>query len=146
MSSKDGLGYSVLKIFIILFVATALEVAWGMFLRPPTFPRWLLWGGLLTFALIKGAYILMYFMHMKFEKFIVWSLILPTPLLIMVVIFALMPDMVYKDDVRDHPLGEMMVEGEVVDVFEFQTPPFGHHAQEHGSGEHGSGEHGAAEH
>jgi cytochrome c oxidase subunit IV len=127
MSSKDGLGYSVLKIFIILFVATALEVAWGMFLRPPTFPRWLLWGGLLTFALIKGAYILMYFMHMKYEKFIVWSLILPTPLLVAVILFALMPDVAFKDE-RDHPVGEMLHGGVIEDVLELDYPPYGHHA------------------
>jgi len=129
MSSKDDLGYSVLKIFIILFTCTALEVLWGMFLRPPTYPRWLLWGGLLVFALIKGTYILMYFMHMKYEKFIVWSLILPTPLLICVVLFALMPDLAFKDDLRDYPVGEMLQDGEVVDVMEHQYPPFGHHAE-----------------
>jgi cytochrome c oxidase subunit IV len=128
MSSKDGLGYSVLKIFIILFAATALEVLWGMYLRPPTFPRWLLWGGLMLFAFIKGAYILMYFMHMKYERFIVWSLILPTPALVAVVVFALMPDLAFKDDVRDFPVGQMIQEGEVIDVLEFDHPPFGHHA------------------
>jgi len=129
MSSKDDLGYSVLKIWIILFSATAAEVAWGMFLRPPTFPRWLLWGGLLVFGLIKGLYILMYFMHMKFERFIVWSLIIPTPLLVAVVLFALMPDLAFKDDLRDHPLGNMVRDGESVNVFEYQHPPYGHHAE-----------------
>jgi len=128
MSTKQDLGYSVLKIWIILFTCTACEVAWGMTLRPPTFPRWLLWGGLLIFALIKGLYILMYFMHMRFERFIVWSLILPTPLLICVVLFALMPDLAFKDSLRDFPVGEMLQDGQVVDVLEFHQPPFGHHA------------------
>jgi cytochrome c oxidase subunit IV len=138
MSSKDGLGYSVFRIWIILLVLTTAEVVWGMFLRPPTFPRWLLWGGLVTFALIKGLYILMYFMHMKYERFIVWSLILPTPFLVAVVLCALMPDVSFKDDLRDHPVGEMLVEGQVVDVLEYQHPPFGHHGEGHG-GEHGAG-------
>ena len=141
MSGKDGLGYSVFRIWVILFSLTAAEVLWGMFLRPPTFPRWLLWGGLLVFALLKGAYILMYFMHMKYEKFIVWSLILPTPFLIAVVLFALMPDVAYKDDLRDFPVGETLVEGDVVDVFEYQHPPFGHHAEGHGGGDHGASDH-----
>jgi cytochrome c oxidase subunit IV len=129
MSTKDDLGYNVLKIWIILFSCTALEVMWGMFLRPPTFPRWLLWGGLLVFALIKGLYILMYFMHMKFERFIVWSLILPTPLLVAVILCALMPDLAFKDDLRDYPLGNMVQDGQSVDVFELAYPPYGHHAE-----------------
>jgi cytochrome c oxidase subunit IV len=142
MSNKDGLGYSVLKIFIILFTCTALEVLWGMYLRPPTYPRWLLWGGLLVFALIKGLYILMYFMHMKYERFLVWSLILPTPLLVAVVVFALMPDLAFKDELRDFPVGQMIQDGEVVDVLEFDYPPYGHHAP----GEHGAeGGHAAEE-
>jgi len=132
MSGKDGLGYSVFRIWVILFTLTAAEVLWGMLLRPPTFPRWLLWGGLITFALIKGSYILMYFMHMKFERFIVWSLIIPTPLLIMVVLCALMPDMAFKDDLRDFPVGEKLVDGQVADVLEFHFPPYGHHAEDHG--------------
>ena len=104
MSAKDGLGYSIGKIFIALFLLTGLEVAWGMYLREP---RWLLWSGLLTCALIKGQLIFMYFMHMKFERILVWALILPTPLLIMIFFLFISPD-VSRNKLRDHPNGAML--------------------------------------
>lgn len=100
----NGIGYSIGKIFWALFILTMVEVAWGMWLREP---RWFLWTGLLTCAAAKGLLIFMYFMHMKFEKWIVWSLIVPTPLLIGVVLFALMPDLAFNDQ-RDHPNGDML--------------------------------------
>ena len=102
---EEGLGYNAFKIFIILFILTALEVAWGVTLREQG--RLILWGGLLAFALAKGILILMYFMHMKYEKMIVWSLILPTPILICVVLFALMPDISFNDGQLDTPIGSM---------------------------------------
>ncbi len=102
----DGLGYNAFKVFIILFILTAVEVAWGMLLRDQG--RFVLWGGLLAFAFAKAILILMYFMHMKYEKMIVWSLILPTPLLIAVVLFALMPDISFNDEQLDVPIGSML--------------------------------------
>ena len=85
MAHGKDMGYSIFRLFVVLFVLTAVEVAWGMFLREP---RWLLWVGLLVCAVWKGLLILMYFMHMRFEKMIVWSLILPTPALIAIVLAA----------------------------------------------------------
>lgn len=112
MSQGENIGYSIWRIFIILFVLTALEVAWGMFFREP---RWFLWSGLLICALFKGLLIFMYFMHMKFERWIVWSLIVPTPVLMLVVMGALMPDLAFNS-VREHPVGHMMnEEGVVID-------------------------------
>ena len=112
MSQHEGLGYSAIKIGIILLVLTVLEVFWGMTMRD--FGRVVLWGGLLAFAFAKGILILMYFMHMKFEKMIVWCLILPTPLLIAVVLFALMPDISMNNQL-DNPIGSMRSEaGQVV--------------------------------
>lgn len=109
--AKDGLGYSIGKIFIALFVLTAIEVAWGMFFREP---RWFLWSGLLICALLKALLIFMYFMHMKFERWLVWSLILPTPLL-MVVFFGYITKDVAYNEVRDYPNGMMMnSKGDVV--------------------------------
>jgi hypothetical protein len=45
MAHGKDMGYSIFRIFVVLFVLTAVEVAWGMFLREP---RWLLWVGLLS--------------------------------------------------------------------------------------------------
>lgn len=117
MSQHDGLGYSAFKIFIILFVLTAIEVAWGVLLRD--YGRFVLWGGLLGFAFAKAALIFMYFMHMKYEKMIVWSMIIPTPFLIAVVVFALMPDIVYSDEQLDYDISEMAKgpNGEVVGLY-----------------------------
>jgi cytochrome c oxidase subunit IV len=119
----DGLGYSVWRIFLILFFLTGAEVAWGMMLHSQ--PHWILWGGLIAFALAKGLLIFMYFMHMKFERFLIWSLILPTPLLIMVVLFALMPDLSFNDR-RDYAVGRSLApDGQVVDMV---TNPLSHEA------------------
>ena len=130
MSSHEGLGYSIKKIFIILFILTAVEVAVGMLIDDP---KWFKWSLLLILAAWKGGLILMYFMHMKFERFIVWSLILPTPLLVMVVLFALMPDLSFNK-VRDHPVGHQLnQQGQVVDMVESRS-----HAA-HGDEEHDDG-------
>jgi cytochrome c oxidase subunit IV len=137
MSHGQDIGYSIKKIFIALFVLTAVEVAWGFLFRDP---RWLLWGGLIIFAFAKGLLILWYFMHMKFEKLIVWSLILPTPLLILIVLSALMPDVSFNSQ-RDHPVGYMLDRGEVTDVLQFSAPG---HAGKHSGDVEGAAE-GAAE-
>ncbi len=132
MSSHEGLGYSIKKIFIVLFVLTAVEVAVGMLIDDP---KWFKWSLLLILAVWKGGLILMYFMHMKFERFIVWSLIAPTPLLVMVVLFALMPDLSFND-ARDFPVGHQLNEkGKVVNMVESRPQA------DHGDGEHDEGGH-----
>ena len=119
---KHGLGYSIGKIFIALFVLTAIEVAWGMFFREP---RWFLWSGLLICALIKALLIFMYFMHMKFERWLVWSLILPTPLLMLVFFGYITKDVSFNDN-RDYPNGMMMNhEGRVVPMNEMKSEAHG---------------------
>jgi cytochrome c oxidase subunit 4 len=83
--------FSANKIFITLFILTAVEVLWGAVLFKHS-PHLIKWGGLVIFAFWKGIMIYTYFMHMKFEGWIVKALIAPTPILIAVVVFALMPD------------------------------------------------------
>jgi cytochrome c oxidase subunit IV len=83
--------FSANKIFITLFILTAAEVLWGAVLFKHS-PHLVKWGGLIVFAFWKGILIYTYFMHMKFEGWIVKCLIAPTPFLIAIVIFALMPD------------------------------------------------------
>ena len=119
---KD-IGYSIFRIFIVLFVLTAIEVVWGMFFRDP---RWLLWFGLITCMVIKGLLIFMYFMHMRFERFIVWSLVVPTPALVAIVVCALLPDVAFNDDHRDHPVGYLIDKtGEVVNALDPHHPAVG---------------------
>jgi Prokaryotic Cytochrome C oxidase subunit IV len=99
------------KVFAILFALTVLEVLWGY-----TFGVWMLdpgekanklvlWGGLLFFAFYKGWLIALYFMHLKFEGWVVKSLILPTPFLIMVIFGYVMPDVADEETRMVHPIG-----------------------------------------
>ncbi|MFT5049614.1 MAG: cytochrome c oxidase subunit IV [Chlamydiales bacterium] len=103
------------KIFVTLIILTALEVAWGSLL--PYDAKLLLWTGLLGFAFWKGALIFMYFMHMKFEGWIVKCLIAPTPILMCVVVFAIMPDVAMNKQLI-HELGDQLdpVDGQVVEI------------------------------
>ncbi|MEM7516098.1 MAG: cytochrome C oxidase subunit IV family protein [Planctomycetota bacterium] len=101
--SHDGLGFNANKVFIILFILTAVEVGWALI----DFPRWALWGGLLTMAFMKGFLIFAYFMHMKFEGWIVKCLIAPTPLLMLIAVFALMPDVSHNSRLVN-PVGSMI--------------------------------------
>jgi len=130
--AKDGLGYSIGKIFITLFVLTAVEVAWGMFFRDP---RWLLWSGLLICALLKGLLIFMYFMHMKFERWLVWSLILPTPLLMVVFFGYITKDVAFNEN-RDYANGMMMNHtGHIVPMSEMKSDAHEHEAEAASRGE-----------
>jgi cytochrome c oxidase subunit IV len=120
---KDGLGYSVKKIFIALLVLTAIEVAWGMSM--PHSQRFLLWSGLMICALAKGLLIFMYFMHMRFERWIIWGLIVPTPVLVMIVLAANMPDTAFNDR-RDQPVGYRIdATGNVVNALDPAHPAAG---------------------
>jgi caa(3)-type oxidase subunit IV len=88
--AHDSHGFSANRIFIILFILTAIEVGWSLAFREQ--PHWIKWGGLMICAYFKGMFIFMYFMHMKFEGWIVKALVAPTPVLIAILVFALMPD------------------------------------------------------
>lgn len=112
---SDDHGFSANKIFLYLLFYTVLEVVWGMF-----FPReiqWALWGGLLLCAFLKGYLIFTYFMHMKYEGWIVKGLVVPTIPLIAILLFANMPDTSFNDDLLHH-IGDQLdpVTGEVVDL------------------------------
>ena len=98
-------GFSANKIFIILFVLTIAEVGWGLGFHDAS--RFIKWGGLIVFAFWKGILIYTYFMHMKFEGWIVKALMLPTPFLIAVVVFALMPDVSVNDQLI-YPVGSQV--------------------------------------
>jgi len=97
--------FSVNKVFAGLFVFTVLEVAWGLAGKHFGWNRPMLWGGLLFFAFLKGWLIAVYFMHLKFEGWVVKSLILPTPFLVMVIFGYVMPDVANHEGRLVHPVG-----------------------------------------
>jgi cytochrome c oxidase subunit IV len=99
--------FSANKIFVTLFILTAVEVAWGAFLFRDSHNHLVKWGGLIVFAFWKGILIYTYFMHMKFEGWIVKCLLAPTPFLIAVVVFALMPDVSNNSNLV-YPVGSQL--------------------------------------
>lgn len=104
-AEHDSKHFSAEKIFFGLFLFTMLEVGWGLAGKHFSFNRPMLWGGLLFFAFLKGWLIAVYFMHLKFEGWVVKSLILPTPFLIMVIFGYVMPDVADKETRLVHPVG-----------------------------------------
>ncbi len=104
--AHDDPHFSAEKVFLALFVLTALEVTWGFVARD--LGKLMLWGGLLFFAFWKGWFIAVYFMHLKFEGWVVKSLILPTPFLIMVIMGYVGNDVADKEAPLLHPIGSML--------------------------------------
>ena len=105
MSEQDH-QFNANKIMVTLFILTTLEVIWGAWLIPYTW-KFALWGGLLIFAFWKGILIFMYFMHMKFEGWICKCLIVPTPFMVMIIYFALLPDVSLNDRLI-HDVGDQL--------------------------------------
>ena len=113
--SDDHPTFSPNKVFLSLFILTAAEVIWGAYL--PISSKLLLWGGLLIMAFWKGLLIFAYFMHMKYEGWIVKCLLAPTPVLVLVVFFSLMPD-VGSNARLDHEITDMVdpTTGEIITI------------------------------
>jgi caa(3)-type oxidase subunit IV len=103
--APGGMHFSANKVFLYLFLFTILEVGWGLAGKHFGWNRPMLWGGLLFFAFLKGWLIAVYFMHLKFEGWVVKSLILPTPFLIMVIFGYVMPDVADDESRLVHPVG-----------------------------------------
>ena len=110
------------KIFIWLFIFTAAEVGYGMLFHG--LPKLMLWSGLAFFAFLKGWLIMVYFMHLKFEGWVIKSLIVPTLLLMFVIWGYVSPD-VASSDIIDHPIGSMYdkATGEVHHDLSHWDPP-----------------------
>ena len=122
------------KIFIWLFIFTAAEVGYGMLFHG--LPKLMLWSGLAFFAFLKGWLIMVYFMHLKFEGWVIKSLIVPTIFLMMVIWGYVSPD-ITRSQYIDHPIGSMYdnASGEVVSDLRHWDPV--DEGDEHGeSGEH----------
>ena len=115
-SGESHQHFSVLKIFITLFVLTGVEVAWGLII--PYEKKALLWSGLMICAIWKAGLIFNYFMHMKYEGIIVKGNILFTIPLVIYMMTMLLPDTAYNDrmnyrigDQLDPETGEVMMIG-----------------------------------
>jgi caa(3)-type oxidase subunit IV len=100
--------FSENKILLQLLVLTVLEVGWGLAGKHFGWNKLSLWGGLLFFAFLKGWLIAVYFMHLKFEGWVVKSLILPTPFLVMVIMGYVMPDVADGETPLAHPVGSAL--------------------------------------
>lgn len=98
------------RVFVILFILTAIEVAFGILGGRAylNFPKAIFWGGLIGIAIWKGLLIAWYFMHLKFEGWIVKGLILPTPFLIMVIFGYVIPDVADEESNLVHPVGSQL--------------------------------------
>jgi caa(3)-type oxidase subunit IV len=104
--------FSAEKVFVALFILTAMEVGWSFL---PFLSTFMLRLGLVIFALWKGYLIFTYFMHMKFEGWVVKGLIAPTLPLVAIVVFATMPDVSMNHKLK-YPVGYMRLDdGKVVD-------------------------------
>ncbi len=128
-SGHGAMHFSAERVFAFLFLFTILEVGWGLAGKHFHWNRPMLWGGLLFFAALKGWLIAVYFMHLKFEGWVVKSLILPTPFLVMVIFGYVMPDVADKESRLVHPVGSEVdpASGRVIeDMAEGWSPP--HHA------------------
>jgi cytochrome c oxidase subunit IV len=106
MSDADNKHFSPERIFLFLFALTALEVGWGYAGYGFDWGKVMLWGGLLFFAAYKAWLIAVYFMHLKFEGWVVWTLLLPTPFLVLVIMGYVGSD-VGDDQHHIHPIGAM---------------------------------------
>ena len=134
----DSKHFNPERVFLFLFVLTMLEVLWGYTFGVWTVPegehgnKLVLWGGLLFFAFYKGWLIAVYFMHLKFEGWVVKSLVLPTPFLIMVIFGYVLPDVANKEGNLVHPVGARLdpASGHVLEEMEHKVP--------HGGAAHGA--------
>jgi caa(3)-type oxidase subunit IV len=117
------------KVLILLAILTAVEVAWAVV--PLGLPVWAMRLGLVVMALWKGYLIFMFFMHMKFEGWIVKGLMLPTVPLMLIVVFANMPDTSFNDHLV-YPIGSMVNEdgGEVRELKDVANPNHGEHDEQ----------------
>ncbi len=99
---SDDHQFNAERIFIQLFILTAVEVAWGYAFADSGRP--LLWGGLIFAAIWKAWLIAQHFMHFKYEGWIIKSLIIPTPFLIAYVMVMISPD-ISRSDRLVEPIG-----------------------------------------
>lgn len=119
----DSHGALYFRVFLALLVFTAISVAADLVSLPSKF---MLGAIVLAVATAKALCVLMYFMHLKFERAWKWLLLAPTTIIALAIPFSLRPDIgssYYTQDIpqlRDYPEHEAAV----------------HEAAQHGGGGH----------
>lgn len=86
----DGHCINVWKVFAGLVALTVLEIA----VVYMSLPKALLATALIGSALAKAALVAVYFMHLKFERYRIWSMLVGTCVLAAVFLLGLFPDIV----------------------------------------------------
>ncbi|MCB9913813.1 MAG: cytochrome C oxidase subunit IV family protein [Planctomycetes bacterium] len=104
--SGDHNTFNATRVLILLAVLTAVEVGWALVHEPLGIGIWPMRLGLIFLAIWKGYLIFMFFMHMKFEGWILKGLMVPTLPLMCIVVFANMPDTSFNDKIV-YPIGSM---------------------------------------
>ena len=77
-------------IFALLCVCTAISCAFDLI---PDLPKALIVSGVLAVAVAKATFVMMYFMHLKFEGMWKFVILAPTAILAVGLMVALAPDM-----------------------------------------------------
>lgn len=78
-----------LAVFGWLFVLTVIEV--GVIFLP--IPWLMIAGSLVILALVKASLVAIYFMHLKFEKVVIWWIAVIPVILCVFLIFMLVPEL-----------------------------------------------------
>ena len=78
-----------LAVFGWLFVLTVVEV--GIIYLP--IPQLMIAAGLVLLASVKAALVAIYFMHLKFEKVVIWWIAVIPAILCVFLIFMLIPEL-----------------------------------------------------
>lgn len=116
-------------IFGVLCVCTLLSIGFDLAKKELSYSVLLVL--VLAVALCKATFVLLYFMHIKFERAWKYVLLAPTAVLACALPFALAPDIAF------HYYNVMVPQGLI---------EAGEHGSEHGTTEHGAVDHGAGEH
>ena len=78
-----------LAVFGWLFVLTVIEV--GIIFLP--IPKLMIAAGLVILAVVKASLVAIYFMHLKFEKVVIWWIAVIPAILCVFLIFMLIPEL-----------------------------------------------------
>jgi len=89
MTETAGSHHPYYKVFAWLTFFTIAEIVWAM---PEGMPRWLLIAGLGVMATIKAALVGLYYMHLKYEGRLIWTVIVFPVVLVGVMVAGLLPD------------------------------------------------------
>jgi cytochrome c oxidase subunit 4 len=88
--SSDHAHAPYIKIFFWLGILTVAEIVWA--LPSVGIPRLPMILGLGAMAFVKAALVGLYYMHLKYEKRLIWGVILFPVVLAVVMIAGLLPD------------------------------------------------------